>query len=83
MHIKSSKDNERNISKKVISKPFVANFNTKNMYKHMLNVVQRLNVYILTDNRNESDHLISKENFTPSAVIRNQWQNIHYSMYSN
>ena len=51
------------------------------MNNHMLNVVQRLDVYILTDNK--SDHLISKENFTPSAVIRNQWQNIHYSMHSN
>ena len=46
----------------------------------MLNVVQKLNVYILTDNRNDP---ISKENFTPSAVIRNQWQNLHYSMHSN
>ena len=76
MHIKSSKDSKRNISKKAISKPFVANCNTKNMYKHMLNVVQRLNVYILTDNG-------TTENFTPPAVIRNQWQNIHYSMHSN
>ena len=82
MHIKSSKDNKRNISKKVISKPFVTNCYTKNMNKHMLNVVQRLNVYILTDNGNEYE-VISKENFTPSAVIRNQLQNIHYSMYSN
>ena len=81
MHIKSSKDNKRNITKKAISKPFVTNCNTKNMNNHMLNVVQRLDVYILTDNK--SDHLISKENFTPSAVIRNQWQNIHYSMHSN
>ena len=53
MHIKSSKDNKRNISKKVISKPFVTNCNTKYMNKHMLYVVQRLNVYILTDNGNE------------------------------
>ena len=57
MHIKSSKDNKRNISKKVISKPFVTNCNTKYMNKHMLYVVQRLNVYILTDNGNEYEEI--------------------------
>ena len=59
MHIKSSKDNKRNISKKVISKPFVTNCNTKNMNKHMLNVVQRFIVYSLTDNWNEYEELYS------------------------